>query len=268
MNPDGEAEGVFDVIATEEHQAPAKPAEPVQKEKTAEAPKSESKPKQKVDEDEPRDGDRIDTQDFSRKDESEPDDGETDATEPSKETQKTEAVADDDWKTGLPPPPQTYQLIEPQVNDEGQITNMDAAQYQQYLVERAKSEMRSEMYTQVVENRALDVAEKILPELKTTPLVRQMVQNIRIASIVNGQVMDTVEAAKQVKELLSGSEAKGAQNAKASITIQKNAAVETKGATQTKAQPSKTDRLAKRLKAGDDEAFAELFDTWNQEGKL
>lgn len=280
-------DGVLDVVDTEEpalhtKTAPEKQTEKVETKttetKTPEAAKEEPKEETKTEKVAPAEDDEEveDTQDFSR---TPTDDTETppETTEPSKtETEKPkEADTTPDWEPNLPPPPE-FKLPAPEINEEGYITNMTPEQYQTYIVEKAKYEMRLEAHTQRVEDQALDAAEKILPELKTNPAVRQMVENARVASILNGKQINSYEAAKTVAEALgitstklAEAKAEGAQNAKVSITTQKNAAVETTGSTKKKTDPTaKNIQLSKRLKAGDDEAFAELFDTWDKEGKL
>jgi hypothetical protein len=260
-------DGVFDVISSEEHELPATVAPETKTEKPAETPKAETTPKADAKtntEDEVESPFVGDEQDFSRNRPKE-----TESEEPLKtETETPQAETEVDWKTTLPPAPVPYQGPTPEVDENGQLTNMTAQEYAQYIQESTKSEWRQEMYTQHVENRSLDEAEKLLPELKTDPVVRSMVQNIRIASVINGEAVDTYEAAKQVKALLSNYKTLGAQNAKTQITIQKNAAVETQGATQKKAAPNRADKLDKRLKSGDDTAFAELFDIMSEEGKI
>lgn len=260
MNTD-ENTGVFDVIASEEHELPTA-AEPTLKESDSKEDTSG-----KAEEESPFVGDE---QDFSRQPKetkTAPSKTETETeTETTTETEtKTEEV---DWRAELPPPPAPYQGIEPEIDDNGQLTNMTAKEYAQYIEEKTTAKWRAEMHTQHTENRALDEAEKILPELKTNPRVRQMVQNIRLASVVDGKNIDAYEAAKQVKELLGEYKAAGAQNAKVSITTQKNSAIETQGATQKPVAPSRADKLDRRLKSGDDAAFAELFSIMDEEGKL
>jgi hypothetical protein len=192
---------------------------------------------------------------------------ETDAhskdNETSQEENKTDAV---DWKVNLPPPPPDYAGKEPEVDPEtGQITNMTPQEYTEYVTEKARVGMRQEAYNNSVETRALDVAEQILPEIKTNPGVRKMVESARIASILSGNAIDTVQAAQQVKEALGittdkilEAKTEGANNAKASIQVQKNAALET-GSAQKGAGPDKVKDLQKRIARGDDLAFAELL---------
>lgn len=186
-------------------------------------------------------------------------------TKDSKESEtKTDAVAD--WKANLPPPPPDYQGKEPEIDPEtGQITNMTPQEYQTYVEEKTKVNIRKDGYNNALEGRALDVAEQILPEIKTNPAVRKMVESTRIASILSGNQIDTVQAAQQVKEALGISsdkllEAKteGANNTKASITVQKNAALET-GSAKKGEGPDKVKELQKRIARGDDNAFAELL---------
>lgn len=271
-------DGVLDVVTTEEPTLHDKTA-PVKTETKTEAPKTETKTETKTNtkEVEPsEDDDEVlpDEQDFSRPSEEPKSDKEETTTEPSKTETTPEAETVEDWKPSLPEPPK-FNLPEPIVNDEGYITNMTPQEYQTYIVEKAKHEMRMEGYTQTFENQALDAAEKILPELKTSPAIRTMVENARVASILTGQQINSYEAAKLVKEALgltstklAEAKAAGAQNAKASITIQKNAAVETTGSTKSKPSNPKNDSLTKRLKQGDTDAFAELFDDWDKSGKL
>jgi hypothetical protein len=155
-------------------------------------------------------------------------------TETEAHSQENKTDAAPDWKATLPPPPPEYQGIEPEVNEEGQITNMTPLEYQKYLEDKTSANMDRKAYNNLVESRALDTAEQILPEIKTNPSVRLMVENTRIASILSGNQIDTVQAAQQVKEALGITTSKileakteGANNAKASIEVQKNAALET-----------------------------------------
>jgi len=188
----------------------------------------------------------------------------TETEEPSKTENKTDAAAD--WKATLPPPPPDYQGKEPEIDPEtGRITNMSPQEYQTYVEEKTRANLRKDSYNQAVEARALDVAEAILPEIKTNPTIRQMVENTRIASILSGNQIDTVQAAQQVKEALGittqkiqEAKAEGASNTKASIEIQKNAALET-GSSKKAESPDRTKELQKRIARGDDEAFAELL---------
>lgn len=285
MNQDDQDSSVFDVIAEEQHEAPIKPVATPEKQKPAETSKTEVKPEvsketqtktPKVEEAEEDEDQGKDTQDFSHKPiKSEP--AKAEDTEPLQTETKTEEAetVDDNWKVTIPPAPAPFAFPEPQVNEEGQIVNMGPEQYQQYLVERAKYEMRTELYHQNVENKALDAAEKILPELKTNPSVRKLVESTRTASILNGQQIDSYEAAKLVRDALGLSadrlakaKAEGEQSAKTSITIQKRSTIESRGSSQAKPTASTTDKLAKRLRQGDDEAFAELFESWDKEGKI
>lgn len=195
----------------------------------------------------------------------------TETKEPLQTETQTEAVVDN-WQEKLPPPPVGYQGPEPQIDPEtGQIVNMTPLEYATYLRESTKAELKQEDYRTMVENAALDAAEKILPEIKTNPAVRTMVENARVASVLTGQQIDTVTAAKQVREALgiapaqlTQAKAQGAANAKASITVQKNAALETGSAQVVTEDP--TDNLVKRVNRGDDDAFAELLGAWEDQG--
>lgn len=190
------------------------------------------------------------------------------------ETQE-ETTVDDTWEPNLPVLPQ-FNLPEPEINEDGQIINMDAQQYQQYIVERAKFDIRQELYQQNYENQSLEAAERVLPEIKTNPGVRKLVENARIASVINGNQLNSFEAAKLVKEALgigpdkiAAAKAEGAQSAKVSIEIQKNSGVESQSKSTTKDSKSKVDKdLSRRLQRGDDDAFTDLLFDWEQKGLL
>lgn len=189
----------------------------------------------------------------------------TETDEPSKTENKTDAVVPD-WKATLPPPPPDYQGKEPEIDPEtGRITNMSPQEYQQYVEEKTAANLSKKEYARTVETRALELAETILPEIKTNQTIRKMVENTRIASILTGNEIDTVQAAQQVKEALGittekiqEAKAEGANNTKASIEVQKNAALET-GSSKKAESPDRTKELQKRIARGDDEAFAELL---------
>lgn len=199
----------------------------------------------------------------------------TETNEPSKTETQTQAV-DDNWKATLPPPPAPYSGPVPEIDPEtGQISNMTPVEYATYMRESTKAELRQEAYQNYIENAALNAAETILPEIKTNQAVRTMVENARVASIINGQQIDAFEAAKQVREALglapqaiAQAKAEGAQNAKASITIQKNAALETSSSNQNTGEDDQVTQLQKRIKRGDDDAFADLLGLWEKNGSL
>lgn len=237
----------------------------------AEGAESTTEPEDKTKTETPNEESKTNTEDDGKQEPSKPDEGksspEATPTEPDAHSKdnKTDAVAD--WKTTLPPPPPDYAGKEPEVDPEtGQITNMTPQEYTEYVTEKARVGMRQEAYNNSVETRALDVAEQILPEIKTNPGVRKMVESTRIASILSGNAIDTVQAAQQVKEALGittdkilEAKTEGANNAKASIEIQKNAKLET-GSSKKGESPDKVKELHKRIARGDDLAFAELLD--------
>lgn len=199
---------------------------------------------------------------------------ETEATETTEHSQEESTNDDfDNWEETLPAAPQPYQGPEPELDENGQITNMTPAEYSNYLVEKAKAGIREEAYAATIENRALDIAEQILPSIKTNPAVRQMVENARVAAILNGKNISTVDAAKQVREALgiapeqiTAAKNEGARNAKVSIETQKNSALET-GSSHTQEEDPTSD-LVKRVQRGDDNAFADLLGLWEETGKI
>jgi hypothetical protein len=187
-------------------------------------------------------------------------------TEPSQTNTENNAEVNDDWKKTLPPTPAALTIEPPKPDEFGQIDPLD---YTTYVTERAKAEMRAESYNQLVITRSFEEAEKVLPELKTDPNIQELVRDTFYAQIANGDPTVVVDIARKVKNLLGGAKAQGAQNTKTHIEVQKNAAVETKGATQKKAvTPSKDKNLDKRLQKGDTTAFEELLSGWAADGKV
>jgi len=293
MNDDSLA-GVLDIVATEEADLHDKTA-PVKTETKTEAPKTETKTETKTEnkkveaEAEDDSEEAEDVQDFSRVpyDERE-DDAESETTEPSQTQTKTETenkTADkveekaDENAPRFDPEP-VFNLPTPQYDEQGYITNMTPQEYENYVIQRAQFNFQHQAWATGNENKALDAAEQILPEIKTSAAVRQMVENARVASILNGQQINSYEAAKLVKDALGLSnvdqkvaqakaegKAEGERNAKVSITIQKNAAVETPSPKRKSADPKQT-ALTKRLKAGDESAFEDLLTQWDKDGKL
>ncbi|MCB1711290.1 MAG: hypothetical protein KDH96_02055 [Candidatus Riesia sp.] len=178
----------------------------------------------------------------------------------------------EDWKAAVPPAPKPYEGPVPEMDENGQVTNMTAAEYSDYIIARATANMRAENHMQTVEQRALDYAEQILPEIKSNPAIRQMVEDARVASIINGKQIDSVEAAVRVREALgigtqqlASAKAEGARNAKHSIEIQKNAVLDS-SSTQKAPVTDGKDELVKRINSGDNDAMAELLGSWIEEG--
>ena len=270
MDPD-ELNGVFDNLENEERVDV--PEAPVTEPKT-ETPEAESEKTTETTEENTKTETEESTEGTGETEKgNQATEGETETnTEPSKT--ETETVDEIDWESELPPPPPAYAGKVPELDEQGNITNMDPVEYENYMLDRADQRYAERRYNETVENAALDAAEKILPEIKTNPAIRQLVESTRVSSILNGQMASSYDAAKTVKEALGLSSTKlseakqeGANNAKTSITTQKIAAVGT-GAGQTPADQSKSDSLDKRLAKGDDNAFEELFNGWQEEGKI
>lgn len=293
--------GVFDAIDPAGSQAPepqtqtpAPVEQPAQEQtQTAETPQEPQQPSQDESEGEGVIQDYFDPN-WSPEEQTPTEEPETSEEAPSQEAPKTEEAEEpakteegentnteteqqtpdeaDRWREELPPPPSGYQGPRPEYNERGEITNMGPAEYEQYQRESLKADMRQEQYESFVENKALENAEKVLPELKTNPAVQQLVQDARVAAAINGEQIDSFEAAKKVKEALgiapdklSEAKKEGAASAKASITVQKNAALET-GSGQQAPTFTPEQKLQERLASGDDHAFEELMDIWEEKG--
>lgn len=267
MSTTDEVSGVFDAIDTEV--TAHDPVEEVSTEAVAEGQESTTEAPQAATTEE-----NVEATSEATPVEGQANNESTTETQTHSQTEESTEVAVDNWQEKLPPAPQPYQGPHPEYDQEtGVITNMGPQEYQAYLRETMKADLRAENYASQVENVALDVAEQILPELKTNPAIRTMVENARVASILNGQQIDTVEAAKQVRDALGiapekieSARQQGAQNAKVSIETQSRAALET-GSTQVQTVDPSVD-LVKRINRGDDEAFSSLLDMWEEQGKI
>lgn len=183
----------------------------------------------------------------------------------SQEVETPPSADDDTWKATLPQAPQEFNLPAPEFDEDGNVTNMTGQEFLQYTAQYAAHQARVEAYNDSFIHRSLDAAESILPEMGSDQGIRNMVQNLVVANTLNGNNYTAVDAAREVKALLGAAKTEGAQNQRTSITIQKNAAVETPS-NQQKTEPTKADKLAKRLKANDASAFDELMEVWVEDG--
>lgn len=280
-------EGLIEAVASANHETYSKNGTP---EKAATDPaatgatgaQNTHKPKTKkaddasqtdLDDDEEEAGgdnaDGLDTQDFSRKPvpsttETDENNEATDTTDPSQtntET-KTEAV---DWKAGLPPDPGEFKDEPPKPDEFGQIDPLD---YTDFLEKKILHRQKVEAYNDKVITHTFDTVEKILPEVKDNPAFQIAIRNT-FNSTLSGD--ETVQLAQQLRESIDkvagANKAAGIQSAKTSITVQKNAAIETKAPTQKPKETTKSDNLSKRLAKNDTSAFEELMNDW-QEKKL
>lgn len=273
-------DGIFDEIASANHELYASRG---QLDKAANDPAVTGKTgggtptKQKTqkattdqDEEEDEGGDNaegLDTQDFSRETEPKEDTEDTDEAkdEPSQTETKTEAE-DIDWKSGLPADPGEFQEKPPEPDENGQIDPLD---YTDFLEKKILHRQRVEAYNDKVITATFDAVEKILPEVKTDPAFQQAIRST-FNSTLSGE--ETVTMARNLRQSIDkvamANKATGAQNAKTSISIQKNAAVETQGATKKKSTSTKSDNLTKRLQKNDTSAFEELMGNWMEDGKI
>lgn len=274
------ADGVFEEIAAANHEVYASRG---QLDKAANDPAATgatgggtpAKQKEKTSDEEEVEGDNahgLDTQDFSHEIPVEEADT-TEAQTPSDENSQTntetqaEAAEEVDWKAGLPPDPGEFTLEAPKPDENGLI---DPADYGNYIRSQIRFENSVEKYNEAVINATFETVEKILPEIKTSPAYKTAIKNTFDKTLSGEEVVKLArEFRASIDEIAGKNKAAGVQNAKTSISIQKNAAVETKGASQ---KPSKTDaksdNLSKRLSKGDTSAFEELMGNWLEEGKV
>lgn len=214
----------------------------------------------------------LDTQDYSRQpvpsttetQEEETTETSTEATSQTNTETQTEA---DDWKDGLPPDPGDFNIEPPKPDELGQI---DPKEYGDYIRAQIRHENKVDEYNAKLITATFDTVEKILPEIKTNPAYQAAIRNTYYGTL---SADDTVSLARELRssidQVASTNKSAGIQSAKTSITVQKNAAVESKGATQKKSPDStKSDNLTKRLQKNDTSAFEELMGGWLEEGKV
>lgn len=231
-----------------------------------------AKPKTQTVDDGEDEGDNahgLDSQDFSHEipvqeeDTTAVEEADTDTT-PSQTETKPEV--DIDWKAGLPEDPGDFTLEPPKPDEYGQI---DPSEYGEFIKAQFRHEMRMEEYNARVITATFDTVEKILPEIKEDAAIQAAIRNTYYGTL---SADETVNLAKSLRASLdkvaSTNKAVGAQNAKTSITIQKSASVESRGAAKTPSTTTKSDNLSKRLSKGDDSAFEELMGNWLEEGKI
>jgi len=225
------------------------------------------------DEDEGYEGDNangLDTQDFSRKPvPSQTEAEESETTEPSKTDTQTEAEkpSDYDWLAELPQAPDKVDIQPPQPDEYGQI---DPVAYGDYLEKRLDQKNQIDNYNKTVLTKAFEAIEKILPEVKGDKSLQTAIRSVFLA---NRNPVEIVDLARSFRSAFDANrqtgKTEGIKNAKTSIEIQKNAAVETKSPTK-KATPttSKDQTLDRRLAKNDTSAFEELMNDWQANGKV
>lgn len=213
----------------------------------------------------------LDTQDYSRQPVPSTTETEEEATTDTStdETSQTntETQDADDWKADLPPDPGEFTLQPPKPDELGQI---DPKEYGDYIRAQIRYENKVEEYNAKLITKTFDTVEKILPEIKDDPALQAAIRNTYYGTL---NADETVNVAKSLRASLdkvaSTNKSAGIQSAKTSIQIQKNAAVETKGAAQKKSpDTTKSDNLTKRLQKNDTSAFEELMGGWLEEGKV
>lgn len=188
---------------------------------------------------------------------------------PAEEAPKEEQPAEDnnDWLKTLPPPPQDLQLKQPEYDEDGNVINMTGPEFMNYVQQATLQATRVDSYNRMFLDRSLQAAEEILPEMKTNENIRKMVQNQVVAATMNGENFTAVDAARSVKSLIGTAKSEGANSAKTSITIQKNAALETPSNQPKPDEKSQADKnLTKRLKSNDKTAYDELLANWIEDG--
>ena len=228
--------------------------------------KEKTKTNKSDDEEEGDNANGLDTQDYSR--EPVPATTEADEAPEADEPLKTETQPEvaDDWKAALPTDPGEFTLPAPVADENNQI---DPIEYGNYIRAQIKHDNLVDEYNAKLITTTFDTVEKILPEIKDSKAFQASIRNTYYSTL---NAEDTVNLAKELRSTIdtakSMAKSAGIQSAKTSITIQKNAAVETKGATQKKATPSKTDNLVKRLQKNDTSAFEELMGDWLEDGKV
>lgn len=277
-------DGIFAAVAEQNHETYASRGQ-LDKAKTDPAATGETgggtptkqktqKPTDSDDDDGSYEGDNaegLDEQDFSREPvpstNEAPEEQTTETTDATSQTNTETQTEADDWKASLPADPGEFTLEPPKPDELGQI---DPKEYGDYIRAQIRYENKVEEYNAKLITATFDTVEKILPEIKDDPALQAAIRNTYYGTL---NADETVNVAKSLRQSLdkvaSTNKSAGIQSAKTSISIQKNAAVETKGATQKKSpDSSKSDNLTKRLQKNDTSAFEELMGGWLEDGKV
>lgn len=212
----------------------------------------------------------LDVQDFSRQPvPSTTEVEETDTGEHSQKETQTEAetASDYDWMAELPQAPETVEIKPPQPDEYGQI---DPVAYADYVEARVDQKNKLDSYNKEVITKSFEAVEKILPEVKSDPSLQTAIRSVYLA---NRNPVEVVDLARSFRKAFDANrqtgKTEGIKSAKTSITVQKNAAVETKSPTQkTQSSSPKNDSLTKRLAKGDTSAFEELMNDWQENKKV
>ena len=179
---------------------------------------------------------------------------------------ETKTVVDEDWRVGLPGDPGEFLMKAPEPDEFGQINPQD---YSDYIRAQIRHDGKVDKYNADLITKTFDVVDSILPEIKENSAYQSAIRNTYFGTL---SPEDTVNLAKEfrstIDKIAGDNKTKGIQSAKTSITILKNAAVETKGATQKKSDTSKSDNLTKRLQKNETSAYEELMESWLEEGKV
>lgn len=263
MSSTDDIAGVFDAIETE--QSAHDPVDQVNETAEAEGSESTTEAENKTEDVESQATDQSDEGQTQGEATNETDAPSQDS-ETSEQNTETQTEADTDWKAGLPPDPGEFTLEAPQPDENGLI---DPTAYGDFLRAQIRHEGKVEEYNARVITATFDTVEKILPEIKDNDAYQTAIRNT-FYNTLSGE--DTVKLAKEfrasIDKIAGESKAAGAQNAKTSITIQKSAAVETGASQKGDIEEDKVTTLQKRIKRGDDEAFAELVGMWEENGSL
>ncbi|NBU34383.1 hypothetical protein EBS40_07205 [bacterium] len=249
---------------------PAQNAE-IKGEQNTKTPKqTKAKSEDTSEEDDSDNAEGLDTQDFSHQivpsttQVEKPETGEPSQTETQTEA---ENPSDYDWMAELPQAPETVEIKPPQPDEYGQI---DPVAYADYVEARVDQKNKLDSYNKEVITKSFEAVEKILPEVKNDPSLQTAIRSVYLA---NRNPVEVVDLARSFRKAFDANrqtgKTEGIKSAKASITVQKNAAVETKSPTQkTQSSSPKNDNLTKRLARGDTSAFEELMNDWQENQKI
>jgi hypothetical protein len=236
-----------------------------QKEKQAQKNEAE------VEEDAGDNADGLDTQDFSRdsgaKDDTTDDTTTATGDDATSQNETETSVDDEEWRKELPYAPGEFTLEAPVPDELGRV---DPDEYTNYLEAKIEHKAAIRAYNTAVITKSFEAAEKILPELKTNVVLQNLVKQTFLADLRDGkQDANPVTVARALKDAFDTKSAEGASNAKTQVTIQKVAAVETKGAAKPKSATSKKDAdFDRRLARGDTAALEDLMGQWIDEKKV
>lgn len=185
------------------------------------------------------------------------------AEAPETKTEETKIIEEAplfSWDQYLPK--QEAKEITP--DEDGKV---DINELKQSVIAEAKEAIRSEERLKQELDRQFSEAEKILPAMKTSPRIAELVRNDAFMKSGKDKPVDFVASAKAIAEEFNSVATSAQQSERVVITEEDRATVRSGGVAQDQESVDKR-ALEKRINDGDRDAIEEVVDKWLQEGIL